>query len=65
MSDLFSRIVVVLSMEAKMKLQLVWDTLIIGIWQREPKDRLIDHSDNHNINSVSYVHAKPKVKIKL
>jgi putative transposase len=44
--DLYSRLVVGWSMQAKMTAQLVIDALLMAIWRRRPKDtELLHHSD--------------------
>ena len=43
--DLYSRKVVGWSMSSRMKAQLVCDALTMAIWQRQPKEGLIHHSD--------------------
>jgi transposase InsO family protein len=43
--DLYSRKVVGWSMGSRMKAQLVCDALTMAIWQRQPNDGLIVHSD--------------------
>ena len=43
--DLYSRKVVGWSMGSRMKAQLVYDALMMAIWQRRPKAGLIVHSD--------------------
>ena len=43
--DLYSRKVVGWSMGSRMKAQLVCDALTMAIWQRQPKEGLIVHSD--------------------
>ena len=43
--DLSSRKVVGWSMSSRMKAQLVCDALTMAIWQRQPKEGLIHHSD--------------------
>ncbi|AGH47627.1 integrase catalytic subunit [Paraglaciecola psychrophila 170] len=43
--DLYSRKVVGWSMSSRMKASLVCDALTMAIWQRQPKARLIVHSD--------------------
>ena len=43
--DLYSRKVVGWSMSSRMKAQLVCDALTMAIWQRQPEEGLIHHSD--------------------
>ena len=43
--DLYSRKVVGWSMSSRMKAKMVCDALIMALWQRQPKEGLIHHSD--------------------
>jgi putative transposase len=43
--DLFSRIVVGWSMKPSLARDLVLDTLLMAVWRRRPKDKVIVHSD--------------------
>ena len=49
MIDLFSRIVVGWSMKSRMITDLVLDTLLMALWRRKPKNKVLIHSDQASL----------------
>lgn len=43
--DLFSRLVVGWSMKSRMTTDLVLDALLMALWRRKPKNKVLIHSD--------------------
>ncbi|CAD9197159.1 Transposase InsF for insertion sequence IS3 [Acinetobacter bohemicus] len=43
--DLFSRLVVGLSMKSRITTDLVLDALLMALWRRNPKNKVLIHSD--------------------